>query len=172
MWFTLLSEVNARLIQIAYVSDDLERATAWFEGRLGVAGFDHFGTTSLDDAIVDGAPCEWAIETVATQLGDINLEIIRPVAGAVEMYRDGIDPGAVASFHHFGYEVDNWDDAEAARESFGLAWKTRGYTPGACDFGYLDLRPVLGHYVEFMRLDPEGVDAIAALKRKYAPAQA
>lgn len=169
----MLDQLNTRLIQIGYVAEDLEQAAAWFERHLGARGFDHFGTTTLHDAVVDGEVAdEWSIEVVGTMLGDINVEIIRPVGGAVDMYRDALVPGAAATLHHYALQVDSWDEAEASRESLGLQWKTRGYTPGVCDFGYLDLRPVLGHYVEFLRLDPETIAAIADLKRKYASAPA
>lgn len=169
----MLDQLNTRVIQIAYVSDDLERATAWFERTLGARGFDHNGTTTLHDAIVDGEVAdEWSIESAGTMLGEVNLEIIRPVGGAVDMYREVIVPGAPATFHHYGVEVDSWEEAEAAREAMGVPWKTRGYTPGVVEFGYVDLRPTIGHYVEFMRLDPATIEIIEDMKRKYASAQA
>lgn len=166
----MLGQLNTRLFQYGYVGADLERATVWFERHLGVKGFEHFGPVSLGDAVVDGEVVdEWTIDIAGTMIGDVMLEIICPLAGAVDMYRDGLDPDAVAAFHHVGLLVDSWNEAEAARASLGVQWKTRGYTPGACDFGYVDLRPVIGHYVEFMRLDPEGVQAVEDLRHKYAP---
>jgi catechol 2,3-dioxygenase-like lactoylglutathione lyase family enzyme len=169
----MLDQLNTRVIQIAYVSDDLERATAWFERNLGARGFDHHGITTLHDAVVDGEVAEeWSIDTAGTMLGDLNLEIIRPVSGAVDMYREVLVDGAPATFHHYGVEVDSWDDAERAREAMGVPWKTQGYTQGVVEFGYVDLRPVIGHYVEFMRLDPATIEVIEDLKRKYATTQA
>jgi catechol 2,3-dioxygenase-like lactoylglutathione lyase family enzyme len=162
-------QLNAKLIQVAYVSEDLKRSAAWFERHLGAKGFDFYEPVILNDVVVDGEVAEeWAIEIAGTHLGDVALEIIHPLSGAVEMYRDVLVPGAAATFHHVGLRVDDWDEAEAARESFGREWTTRGYTPGVCDFGYVDLRPVVGHYVEFMRLEPEALVTLEELKRKYA----
>jgi hypothetical protein len=165
----VLDQVNARLIQVGYVSDDLERAAAWFERNLGANGFDHFGLTTLDDVLVDGEGVgAYSIEVVGTMLGDINVEIIRPLSGAVGMYREVMAPDAAVTFHHIGLQIESWDEAEAAREALGVPWKVRGYTPGVCDFGYIDARPAVGHYVEFLRLEPETIATIEKLKRKYA----
>lgn len=168
----MFDRFDVKLLQIGYVSDDLERATTWFERHFGAKGFDHFGTTTLHDAVVDGEVADdWSIESVGTMMGDLNLEIIRPLSGAVDMYRDVVVPGAPATFHHFALRVESWDVAEAARDSLDLPWKTRGYTPDVCDFGYVDLRPALGHYIEFLRLDPPAIEAVDELKRKYAAAR-
>jgi catechol 2,3-dioxygenase-like lactoylglutathione lyase family enzyme len=169
----VIDQWNTRIIQAGYVADDLERATAWFERHLGANGFDHFGVTTLNDAVIDGQVAdEWSIEVVGTMIGDLNVEIIRPLGGAVDMYREVLVAGAPATFHHFALEVDDWDEAESARESLGLDWKARGYTEGVCDFGYLDLRPSLGHYIEFLRLEPGTIAVIEDLKRKYSSAHA
>ena len=154
--------LSANLFQLAYVSDDLHQAAAWLQRHLGASEFEFPDRLSLPDVVVDGAPSRWVIDQAFTQLGEIQIEIIKPVDGAVDMYRGVLVAGAPASFHHVGIRVDTWAEAELARERFGLPWTTRGRTPGVCDFGYLDVRHVVGHYVEFLYLEPAVLAAIEA----------
>ena len=142
--------LSANLFQLAYVSDDLHQAAAWLQRHLGASEFEFPDRLSLPDVVVDGAPSRWVIDQAFTQLGEIQIEIIKPVDGAVDMYRGVLVAGAPASFHHVGIRVDTWAEAELARERFGLPWTTRGRTPGVCDFGYLDVRHVVGPFVEFV----------------------
>jgi catechol 2,3-dioxygenase-like lactoylglutathione lyase family enzyme len=150
-----VSTKEAKLIQLGYVTHDLDAAVAWFERHMGAKGFDRFGSTRLETAIVDGVASPWEIEVAGTYLGGLNVELIRPVDGAVSMYTDVMKPDALVAFHHVALGVDDWGIAEEARTAHGLEWKTRGHTPGVCDF------------VEFLRLDPEVIEMMAEMKVRF-----
>ena len=51
--------------------------------------------------VVDGVTAdEWTIDVALVNAGRTNLEIIRPVGGAVGLYRDAARPGEPATLHH------------------------------------------------------------------------
>jgi hypothetical protein len=146
--------MNPNLFQLGYVCEDLQVAAEWITRYMGAPAFDFTDRLTLPDVVVDGTPSHWAIDQAFAQLGDVQIELIRPVEGAIAMYRDMIVPGTPATFHHVGIRVDTWAEAEDQRQRFGLEWTTLGHTPNICDFGYLDTRRTIGHYVEFLYLYP------------------
>jgi hypothetical protein len=121
--------------------------------------------------MVDGVLAdEWTIDVALVNAGPTNLEIIRPVGGAVDLYRDAVRPGEPATLHHVGFVVDDFDEASAVVAASGRTWKQFGDS-GDIRFGYLDLRAELGHFVEVMELGQPAaswlaqIDAAAAADR-------
>ena len=102
--------------------------------------------------MVDGRPAdEWRIDVALVNAGPTNLEVIRPVGGAVDLYRDAVRPGEPVTLHHVGFVVDDFDEASAVVAASGRTWKQFGDN-GTIRFGYLDMRAELGHFVEIMEL--------------------
>jgi catechol 2,3-dioxygenase-like lactoylglutathione lyase family enzyme len=160
-----LADLLRDVIQLAYVTDDIDEAVAWFEQTLGTSRCHTRYRSSLGGiAYVDGELVdEWVIDVALVNAGATNLEVIRPVSGAVELYRGPIRPGAPATFHHIGVRVDDFDEATALIERAGRRWELHGDN-GAIRFGYLDLTAELGHHVEVMELTP-GFEAYLARLR-------
>lgn len=160
------SDLFRNVMQIAYVTDDLDAATAYFESTLGTVKCRTTYKSSLGGVVVvDGETAqEWVIDVALVNAGATNLEIIRPVSGSVEMYRDAIRPGAVATFHHLGFLVDDFDEATAMVTAAGKAWSQRGTLEGAMRFGYVDMTAELGHHVEIMELQPSAARMFAHLE--------
>jgi catechol 2,3-dioxygenase-like lactoylglutathione lyase family enzyme len=157
-----LADLLRDVIQLAYVTDDIDAAVAWFEGTLGTSGCHTRYKSSLGGiAHVDGELVdEWVIDVALVNAGPTNLEIIQPVSGAVDLYRGAIRPGAPATFHHIGVRVDDFDEATALIEEAGRRWELHGDN-GAIRFGYVDLSAELGHHLEVMQLTP-GFEAYLA----------
>ena len=151
-----LSDLFRDVIQLAYVTDDLDAGVEWLQSTLGTTRCHTMYASSLGGTVVvDGRPAEeWVIDAALVNAGRTNLELIRPVSGEVEMYRRGIRPGAPATFHHIGVRVDDFDEATALVTASGRAWEQYGHTRGAIRFGYLDMTAELGHRVEVMELGP------------------
>lgn len=64
--------------------------------------------------VVGGTPAdEWLIDVALVNAGPVNLEVIRPVGGAVGLYLDAVRPGEPATLHHVGFVVDDFDEASA-----------------------------------------------------------
>lgn len=161
-----LSGLFRDVIQIAYVTDDVDAATEWFESTLGTTRCHTRYKSSLGGvAHVDGGLAEeWVIDVALVNSGPTNIEIIKPVSGAVDLYRDAIRPGAPASFHHLGMRVHDFDEATAVVHAADRTWKLHGATEGLVRFGYLDMTAELGHYVEVMELGPGFADYLARLE--------
>lgn len=161
-----LADLLRDVVQLAYVTDDIDAAVEWFAAALGTSRWHVRYRSSLGGTVVvDGRPAEeWVIDAALVNAGPTNLEIIRPVSGAVDVYREAIRPGAPATFHHLGVRVDDFEAATALVEASGRSWKQHGWTEGVVRFGYLDLTAELGHHVEVMELGAGMVDYLARLE--------
>jgi hypothetical protein len=160
-----LSELFGDMMQVAYVTHDLEAATRHLETMYGTARFRINRGSSLGGRIrVGGALAdEWVIDAALVYSGSTNIEVIQPVSGAVELYTAGIRPGAPLTFHHLGFRVDDFDEASEVVERAGRVWAQHG-TFGDIRFGYLDLTVELGHYVEVMELGPNAAAFFASIE--------
>lgn len=162
------SDLFRNVMQIAYVTDDLDAAVEYFESTLGTVRCSKNYKSSMGGiVIVDGQPVdEWVIDVALVNAGPMNLEIIRPVSGAVDMYRAAIRPGVPATLHHLGVRVDAFDEASAVVMAMGKSWAQQGYIEGAIRFGYVDMTAELGHYVEVMELEPGMANRFAQLEAR------
>jgi hypothetical protein len=145
------------VLQLGYVTRDLERATAFFEKKLGAGGFvlaDHQLTADFG-----GRPREFAMRVALARVGNRQIEIIEPVSGAVEFYRDGFDyDRSVVVLHHVGIGVpgpiEAWDkvvaDVRASGDDFTLVFSSDDNPDFRIRFGYVDTRPQYGHYTEYL----------------------
>ena len=170
-----LSDLFRNFLQLGYVADDIDAAAAFLQSSMGTGkclvsygsslggGRPPAGPGSTGSpvgpgsqrppfVVVDGKPAdEWMIDVALVNAGPVNLEVIRPVDGAVDLYRDGVRPGAPVTLHHVGFVVDDFDEASAIVAASGRRWKQFGDS-GEIRFGYLDMRAELGHFVEVMEL--------------------
>ncbi len=160
------SDLFRNVMQIAYVTEDLDAATEYFETTLGTGPSRKTWKSSLGGiVVVDGETAqEWVIDVALVNAGPTNLEIIRPVSGSVDLYRSALRPGAIASFHHLGFRIPDFDEATELVASVGKTWKQYGHMPGAIRFGYVDMTAELGHFVELMDLEPGMVKHFASLE--------
>jgi len=134
--------------QLAYVTSDLARAIRLFKSRLTV---DDFLTVTLHLNLTTPA-ARASINVGVAWVGDLQIELIEPVSGAIQIYRDAIpsDPAAVA-FHHLAMRVSGdlprWNDARAGIADDRIA--IEGGSDGM-RFAYVDERSTLGHFLEYV----------------------
>jgi hypothetical protein len=173
-----LSDLFRNFMQLGYVTDDIDAAASYFESKLGTVDCVKHYKSSLGGGrppaageprstfvVVDGEPAdEWVIDVALVNAGPTNLEIIKPVGGAVDLYRGAIRPGEPATLHHLGFRVDDFDEASAIVAASGRTWAQYGDSGGVIRFGYLDMTAELGHFVEIMELTPEGAQGFAHLE--------
>ncbi|ODU06047.1 MAG: hypothetical protein ABS81_05735 [Pseudonocardia sp. SCN 72-86] len=158
-------------MQLGYVTDDIDAAADHLESTMGTVEVVRHYRSSLGGGaggeswvVVDGEPAdEWVIDVALVSAGSTNVEIIRPVGGAVDLYRGRVRPGVPASLHHLGFVVDDFDEASAVVAAAGRSWAQFG-SSGDIRFGYLDLTAELGHFVEVMELGPDSADRFARLE--------
>lgn len=179
-----LSDLFRNFMQLGYVTDDIDAAASYLEveardgglrpalqvvaGRwsapVGAGAGAGAGEPRAPFVVVDGEPAaEWVIDVALVNAGPTNLEIIRPVGGAVDLYRGAIRPGVPATLHHLGFRVDDFEEASAVVAASGRTWKQYGDS-GGIRFGYLDMTAELGHFVEVMELDEASAQGFAHLE--------
>ena len=174
-----LSDLFRNFMQLGYVTDDIDAAAAYFESTLQTVNCVRHYKSSLGGGlppsmggepgstfvVVDGEPAdEWTIDVALVNAGPTNLEVIRPVSGAVGLYRGAVRPGVPASLHHLGFRVDDFDEASAIVAASGKSWAQYGRS-GGIRFGYLDMTAELGHFVEVMELDDASAARFAQLEK-------
>ena len=147
-----------RHYQNAYVTRDVDKAVASFR--------EHADTRLIIQTEVDVPLWTPQGEGIGTQklafvwVGDLNYELIQPgpIRGdidTVSIYRDALPDGDELKFHHVCHIVDDWAALEAHIAANPFPVVLKGGTPGKLQFCYVDTRPWLGHYTEYMWVDAE-----------------
>ena len=143
------------LTQLAWVTDDLD-ATEEALGSLGAVGWTrmpgvHFGP---DACTLRGEPADFTADISLSYAGDLQLELIRPVAGT-SIYTEFLaerGPG----LHHVCCEVASMDEALARAEGDGFAVVQAGAMAGGLmRFAYLDASAAGASYVELAEISPD-----------------
>jgi hypothetical protein len=135
--------------QIAYVTNDIDRAVEVFRERFGVPEF-----RRSDAELPNGA----SIKVRAAWVGGVIYEIICGTGPGMELYACG-DPAAgfVLRHHHFGFLVADeaaWAALEEQIARGGWTVRQRGNQPGFGRTTYV-AAPELGHCLEFILPGPE-----------------
>jgi catechol 2,3-dioxygenase-like lactoylglutathione lyase family enzyme len=88
-------------------------------------------------------------------VGNLQYELIEPVSGPVDLYRDVLPPDGQLRFHHIAMRIMDWGKfrAEVDRRGLPIAY-ARENDPGL-QFIYIDARATLGHYLEYVHTTPE-----------------
>jgi hypothetical protein len=137
------------IFQIAYASNDVERAAALIKDRFGTGSF-----TIMD-------PPGDIMRIGLAFAGTTMFEVIQPLNEPTGMYANwiaGIE-GFALRHHHIGMLVDSEQELAAIRAAHvdsGTPVVTEGSMPGVLDFLYVDVTPLLGHYLEYIRLEEGG----------------
>lgn len=167
-----ITEILSKTFQICWVTNDLDRAVEHFKRQYDVDRFLMRDTVPLSEVRFRGsvveagnARCAWA------NADDLNLELIQPETGfTLDLYGPKVRGDAFKmAFHHVGARFDDdVDGYEAAVE----AMKAKGYDvvvetgiEGISRFAYFDLEDELGHYLELLYLNADGVAFMDQIKR-------
>ncbi len=140
--------------QNAYITRNIVKAVAEFQKRAEMRLFMET-EVSVKLWTPDGEG-EGRQKLAFVWIGDMQCELIQPVEGDVlKVYRDALPDDDSIVFHHVCHRVDDWDVfmAKVAQQEFPIV--LRGGTPGFLEFCYLDTRPWLGHYTEYVWATPE-----------------
>jgi hypothetical protein len=131
--------------QIAYVTNDIERAVAVFAERFGVAAF-----RANDNDLPGGG----RVGIRSVWIGGMMYEICYGWGEGMDLYTEVAPPGGdfVLRFHHFGYLVADeadWDAVERQIARGGWRVRSRSDIPGFFRGCYVEV-PELGHHLEFV----------------------
>jgi len=144
--------LEGRHYQNAYVTRDIGKAVETFRVRAGV-----------QDARIFEAPVE--VQTPAGRgmavsklsfiwINDLQYELIEPVSGLVDIYRDALPADDSLKFHHICMRVDDWPEFRGRVERQRFPVVLEGGS-AQLRFLYLDAREFLGHYLEYVWMTPE-----------------
>lgn len=138
--------------QNAYVTRDVNKWIAAFKERAAIDRLlTYEGTT---DVVAPHGPATQTNKLAFIWVGDLQYELIQPVAGTVGLYEDGLPEGDGLSFHHVCMRVPDWDDFRARVDSQHYPVVLEG-GGDALRFLYLDARPFLGHFLEYTWMTDE-----------------
>lgn len=137
------------VFQIAYATSDVEQAAKLFRERFDTGAF-----TILD-------PPGDIMRIGLAYAGTTMYELIQPLNDITGLYAPWIADveGFAIRHHHLGMLVDTAEDLAAIRTTHvhnGTPVANEGSMPGALDFLYVDTTPLLGHYLEYVRLEEGG----------------
>lgn len=149
------------LFQMSYVTRDLDAAIAHAKEHLGIESF-HTSASEIE-VLSHGEKRTLAVRAAMATIGGRQLEIIQPVSGATEIYTDAVDLSAhILGFHHIAIAVrggyEEWQallaEVEASGDAFAYLFPAEQRPDQGLSFCYVDTRPRIGHYTEFVWVDP------------------
>jgi len=156
-----LGDRYGNLFQMSYITRDMDAAIAHVEREIGL------GTLKVSESSVEvlsfGEPATLSVKAAIANHGSNQFEIIQPVAGPVEIYTDEVDLGAhILNFHHVAIAVPGpyteWEkllaDVRESGDSLALLFPAQPDPDAKICFCYVDTRARIGHYTEYLWVDP------------------
>lgn len=143
--------------QNAYVTRDLTKAVELVKAQYDFRDFVYFEPNTEVYTAKGRGPS--VVKVALAWSGNLQIELIEPVSGLVDMYRDYLGPDHRPRFHHICMRTHDYDQtrAEIERKKWTVAYE--GAVPGV-KFIYADTRDTLGHYVEYLWASPEMWDGM------------
>jgi hypothetical protein len=136
-----------RHFQNAYITRNIDKAVAAFADRADVRKLMQFEITT-DVTTSPTGPGQITNKLAFVWVGDMQYEIIQPVAGKVDVWVDALPADDSARFHHSCARVDDWEAFRARVDRQPLPVVLEGAGDGL-KWLYLDGRSVVGHYLEY-----------------------
>jgi hypothetical protein len=156
------------LFQIGYVTADIQTAMSDFRDHYGVAEF-----LCYDKAMEMTTPR--GTNAVELRLAfafikDIQIELIQPLGGDVEIYTDVLNAAhSTVAFHHIAVRVQGdmgqWERCRAAIGTAERPLALEGAVGDDVRFAYSDERERLGHYIEYLWYSPIAAQGLESVPR-------
>jgi hypothetical protein len=151
---TLPGNPVAGFYQVAYVTNDFERALGVCAATLGAREFARLPAMQYQTGPGRTAICNIGLAYV----GATEIEVIQPLEGDVKIYSEILPAtGFALRFHHLARWYESCAELEtqlAAYRSAGRAVPIDGTSPGSARYFYADFRSEIGHYVEAIWFEP------------------
>ena len=96
---------------------------------------------------------EMVVKTAVAQVGRLTLEVMEPVSGLVDIYREFVVPGQPLRLHHLAMYAQDLDAVRAESERLGRPVVMAAEFKGG-RLIYVDARATLGHYLEYVWVAP------------------
>ncbi len=139
--------------QNAYICRDIEKAVADFTARADVRKIIQYeGDNPL---ITPNGPAMVYNKMAFIWVGDMQYELIQPVSGDIPLYLEAAPADDSLFFHHICTRIYDWDDFRARVDKQSLPICIERSDDPALKFLYLDARPIVGHYLEYVWMSDE-----------------
>jgi methylmalonyl-CoA epimerase len=139
--------------QVAIVVEDLDNAVSTYWTCFGVGPWDiyTYGKPLVSSMTYHGEPADYKMRLALSYMGDTRIELIEPLEGDT-VYADFVEAHGYG-VHHFGFLVDDMEEALAQAEAAGIAMIMDGAgfgLDGDGHYAYLDTEALVGFMVELI----------------------
>jgi len=155
---------DAPMIQVAWVTDDLDATEAALGSQFGVSAWTRMGEVHFgpDTCTYRGAPADFVAMVSLAYSGDLQLELIQPVSGQ-SIYSEHLrDHGP--GLHHTCFEVEDIDVAVGRAAADGWECVQRGSMSGLMEFAYLQKAGSGASCIELCRIGDDLKAMFSAMK--------
>ena len=143
------------VVQLAWVTDDIDATERLLSEQFGVPAWTRLEDVRFgeDETTLRGQPVSFTLHVSLAYAGDLQLELIQPVAGQTVHAEFLAEHGP--GLHHLCFEVADLDAACARAEAAGVPVLMRGsMMDGEIEFAYVDGSASGVPYVELARIGP------------------
>jgi len=152
------------VFQIAYVVPDLHTAIRFFKNKLGVPSFLVLEDVKIQDQTYLGKPGDYRQSIAFGFCGQIQIELIQPLAGT-SSYSEFLKDHSKGGVQHLGIMVDSYDAAVADMKARGFTLVQTGRN-GETKFAYFDIDDLAGTLMEVVYLAPAERAGFEKMRRK------
>lgn len=162
-----IADLFANVWQLGYVTTDLDRALT----ELSSFGFEHHFRVPSGGAVfmAGDQKVPWEARFAMAARGGLIVELIEPVAGEIEFYRQALptDGSFAIRLHHLATFIETgdepWQRVGGLLAAAGLRFDYTMLIPGRVRAGYIDTRAELGHFLEVCQLEHDDIEFFSAL---------
>ncbi|WP_425407883.1 VOC family protein [Hyphococcus sp.] len=140
--------MNHKILQIAYIVNDVEAAAEKWIKTFGVGPFFILDRPDVGNPHYRGKPQKVEFSAGLAQAGDVHIELIEQHCDSPSCYRD-IVPKGEEGYHHVAVIVENYEKEVARYEEMGFPVASSGEF-GPLKFCYIDTSPVMQGMVEVL----------------------
>jgi Glyoxalase/Bleomycin resistance protein/Dioxygenase superfamily len=160
-----LGDLLSSIWQVCYVTRDLDAGMAELRERYGIESTEV--PTEGATFLVGEEPAEWDVRvSMGARRGPI-VELIEPIGGEVEFYRQALPKNGGLGFHHIATYVplgdEAWNSIGDLLAGAGLRFDYTVLIPDRVRAGYVDTTGMLGHYIEVCQLQPADTEFFSSL---------
>lgn len=169
----MFARINTLHSQLAYVTNDLDRAMAVLKDAYGVPGFFEFSNVKPGEDAA-GRP---VLKIALAVVGGVEIELIEPVGDSAPLFSDALPGGEdlAIRFHHVASRIDgplaHWEAHVASLDLARHPVVFEGAVGDRLRFMYTDETATLGHFVEHVWMSPELLSQMRDLVPSYPPAE-
>lgn len=151
--------LQSQFLQMGYVTNDFDGALAAFRDNAGIDRF--FEQRGFDVHVRPGETAK--LDIALAHVGGVQIEVIHPVSGAMEIYRDVLEePGFCLRLHHQGQLVPSIAEMQRLQETarakgFPIVLDSGDVLGDRARYFYADTRKFIGHYIEYLYYDAESL---------------